>query len=148
GTFLSAMAMNERKVPPCANVRRDDVEFPSLNLSMGEAKSAEISATLNTSLGFGGANTCVILGPSTALPLPPGEGGGEGVSTRRNAPFASFASPHPKPLPEGEGRKRDVLVTGIGVVFPGIIGNDALLARLLDTNTRITHDTGAIPESD
>lgn len=45
--------------------------------------------------------------------------------------------------------RHDVLVTGIGVVLPGMIGADAFAARLRDRNaTRITQDTGPIPESD
>jgi 3-oxoacyl-[acyl-carrier-protein] synthase II len=120
--ILSAMALNEQTVPPCANVRSEDVEFSGLSLSMCEPKRAPIRATLNTSLGFGGANTCVILGPAVA-------------------PVVLRTTP-------GYRAREDVLVTGIGVVMPGAIGSDALLARLKDRHTRVTCDTGAIPESD
>jgi 3-oxoacyl-[acyl-carrier-protein] synthase II len=134
------------------------VEFPGLNLSTCEAKPAAIRATLNTSLGFGGANTCVVLGPPPSLPLPPGEGRGEGVRRVETRVFPSregqqtswyTTRPHPNPLPGGEGTgRRDVRITGIGVVLPGAVGNDAFLARLNDRETRVTRDTGPIPESD
>ncbi|MEO6436274.1 MAG: beta-ketoacyl synthase N-terminal-like domain-containing protein, partial [Tepidisphaeraceae bacterium] len=55
--ILSAMALRDQVVPPCANSRGEDIEFPGLNLSTGTEKPARIRATLNTSLGFGGANT-------------------------------------------------------------------------------------------
>lgn len=66
--------------------------------------------------------------------------------------------PHPIPLPEGDGTRsrrtkdatrHDVLITGIGVVLPGMIGADAFAARLRDrAAARVTEDTGPIPESD
>ncbi len=117
--ILSAMALRDQKAPPCANVKREEVEFAALNLTMCEAKPAPIRATLNTSLGFGGANTCLILGPSAQHDVI--------VKQRRSA--------------------RDVLITGIGIVLPGIVGNEALLARLNDPNARVLEDTGPIPES-
>jgi 3-oxoacyl-[acyl-carrier-protein] synthase II len=141
---LSAMALNEQVVPPCANVSRADVEFPALNLSTGEPKPARIRATLNTSLGFGGANTCVVLG----LPPSPPYSGERGL---RDGLADASPSPHPSPRRTGEREsgRRDVLITGIGVVLPGIIGADAFAARLRDRNApRVTRDTGPIPDSD
>ncbi|HEX7378645.1 MAG TPA: protein kinase, partial [Pirellulales bacterium] len=50
--------------------------------------------------------------PSSLLPLPPGEGPGEGAWERSEVgqsdgqPIAAFLSPHPNPLPEGEGTRR------------------------------------------
>jgi 3-oxoacyl-[acyl-carrier-protein] synthase II len=149
--ILSAMALNEQAVPPCANVCKDDVEFARLNLSVGERKPAPIRATLNTSLGFGGANTCVILAPS-----PPyaedkaGERGwAEGTRHVANDAAALRGCPAPQPSPRSTGeRENDVLVTGIGIVLPGVIGNDAFVSRLASRETRVTRDTGPIPESD
>jgi 3-oxoacyl-[acyl-carrier-protein] synthase II len=98
--ILAATAMTEQIVPACANVAADDVEFAGLNLATGASTPAKIRATLNTSLGFGGANTCVILGD-------------------RDTDGGSLALP-----------LRDVFITGVGVVLPGAIGNEAFLRRL------------------
>jgi 3-oxoacyl-[acyl-carrier-protein] synthase II len=116
--ILSAMALGEQVVPPCANVCADDVEFSGLNLSLGEAKSAKVSATLNTSLGFGGANTCVVLAAA--------QGPGAGATLRR----------------------REVFVTGIGIVLPGAIGNEAFVARVKDPGAALEQDCGLIPEAE
>jgi 3-oxoacyl-[acyl-carrier-protein] synthase II len=122
--ILSVMALDEQVVPPCANVCAEDVEFAGLNLTTGAAEPAPIRATLNTSLGFGGANTCVILGPASSSP------------PRRERAGVSAAA------------RNDVLITGIGVVLPGAVGNDAFLSRLGDDGVRVTRDTGPIPEAD
>jgi 3-oxoacyl-[acyl-carrier-protein] synthase II len=120
--ILAMTAMREATVPPCASVGPADVEFPTLRLSTGSATKSDIRATLSTSLGFGGANTCVVLGP------PP-----------QAAPLAVHAGNIEK--------LRDVLITGIGVVVPGGIGNDAFLARLSPSSPDAwSHDTGDIAE--
>jgi 3-oxoacyl-[acyl-carrier-protein] synthase II len=120
--ILAMTAMCEATIPPCASVQPQDVEFPTLALSTGAAKPASIRATLSTSLGFGGANTCVVLGPPPA-PAPP-----------------AVHTGHSEKL-------REVLITGIGVVLPGAIGNEAFLAKLSPSSPDAwTHDTGAIPE--
>jgi 3-oxoacyl-[acyl-carrier-protein] synthase II len=134
--ILSAMALNEQTVPPCANVGAEDVEFAGLNLSIGRSKTMPIRATLNTSLGFGGANTCVILGPPV-------------VATPASPRAEHVNSPQVTPASQRRSSpRRDVLITGIGIVLPGAIGNDAFLARLASRETRVTRDTGPIPESD
>jgi 3-oxoacyl-[acyl-carrier-protein] synthase II len=136
--ILSAMALREQVVPPCANVCADEVEFAGLNLSTCEAKDASIRSTLNTSLGFGGANTCVILGIAPSPPY-----AGERAGERGLLPTVKRA-----PSPRRTGEREDVFITGIGVVLPGVIGNDALLAHLKDDRNQVTQDTGAIPEPD
>ena len=165
--ILSAMAMGEQVVPPCANVPREDVEFPDLNLSTGDARPTRLRATLNTSLGFGGANTCIVLGPPNAADreagsrVPPsllyaGERAGErGLSSPGDA-----KAPSPYRLPGVPGRginggsgpasRRDVFVTGIGVVLPAAIGNDAFVARLRDPKgpRARAEAAGPIPESE
>lgn len=121
--ILSAMALRDQTAPPTANVEADQVEFPSLNITGGAPRPARISCTLNTSLGFGGANTCVVLG-------------------RAGAP----ADP-PMRAQSGLTTARDVLITGVGVVLPGLVGNDALAARLRDRpDAPVRADTGSIPE--
>jgi 3-oxoacyl-[acyl-carrier-protein] synthase II len=120
--ILAATALRDGVVPPCANERAEDVEFEGLNLSVGAARTAALRTSLNTSLGFGGANTCVILGK-------------DGVSPPR-VPNV-FASP---PV-------REVFITGVGVVLPGALGNEAFARRLLDpAPRRVAADTGPIED--
>jgi 3-oxoacyl-[acyl-carrier-protein] synthase II len=58
---MSSMALRDQRVPGCPNVRGEDVEFAGLTVANGAAAERDIGATLNTSLGFGGANTCVVM---------------------------------------------------------------------------------------
>jgi len=58
---LSCQAIRDGRVPGCPGIAADEIEHPSLNLAVGPTATREIHATLNTSLGFGGANTCVVL---------------------------------------------------------------------------------------
>jgi 3-oxoacyl-[acyl-carrier-protein] synthase II len=171
--ILSAMALGEQVVPPCANVRREDVEFADLNLSTSAPRPMPLRATLNTSLGFGGANTCIVLGPPSAARernssfspslLYAGETRAEWATARERVGERGDArpgnvkdpSPHPLPGVPGRGTKtpaarRDVLITGVGVVLPGAIGNDAFVARLRDPGgpRGLAETAGPIPESD
>jgi 3-oxoacyl-[acyl-carrier-protein] synthase II len=98
--ILSALALRDQVAPACANVRKEDIEFPDLNVTTGKAKPQAIAATLNTSLGFGGANTCVAM-----------------VKEPRAYELSSRAG-------------REVVVTGIGVLLPGVVGNEAFVERL------------------
>ena len=141
--ILSAKALQEQMVPACANVLPGSVEFEGLNLATGGPRHAKIRRTLNTSLGFGGANTCVILGPPAVF-RPVGEG---------EAPVRVSAPKSAEPKTTGKARlgrslalpNIEVFVTGIGVVLPGAIGNDAFVRRLDDSSDVIG---GEIPESD
>lgn len=101
--ILSAMALRDGMVPPCANMDPEQIEFEGLRLSHAQSVRREIRHTLNTSLGFGGANTCVVLA---------------------RVPKAQASRQSHRP--------REVWVTGIGVILPGAIGNEALVARLND----------------
>lgn len=98
--ILSLCAMRAGLAPPTAGTTREDVEYGDLGLCFGEARPARIGATLNTSLGFGGANTSVVL------------------TRRERGPGARARS------------DRRVLITGVGVVLPGAIGNEAFVSRL------------------
>ncbi len=106
--ILSAMALHEQIVPPTANVAPEQVEFPTLRVTTGRARAARIDATLNLSLGFGGANACAVLGPAPA-------------PTEQPAPVQP-TSPN--------RRARAVLITGVGVVAPGAVGNAAFASLL------------------
>lgn len=68
--ILSASALRDQTVPATANTKASDVEFPDLSLVTGAPVPAKIDATLNTSLGFGGANACVILARSATSTRP------------------------------------------------------------------------------
>jgi 3-oxoacyl-[acyl-carrier-protein] synthase II len=120
--ILSAMTLKEQIVPACVNVTPQDIDFPGLNLATGKPRPQVVRATLNTSLGFGGANTCMILGRPEFRPDPPAS-------------------------PGGKAGKSDVFITGIGVVFPGIIGNEAL-ARRLAMPPDLEADSGNVAEAE
>jgi len=104
--ILSTLAIRDRVAPACANVLAEDLEYPDLAVTKGQSQPRNVTSTLNTSLGFGGANTCVVLGP------PPGSGVA-GVTTTSAG--------------------REVWITGVGVLLPGIVGNDAFISRLNST---------------
>jgi 3-oxoacyl-[acyl-carrier-protein] synthase II len=182
--ILSAMALRDGVVPPCASVKAEEVEFAGLNLSTGSETPAPLRATLNTSLGFGGANTCVVLGPATPSSRYAGERAGERGSCEARGPSASAdvkgttrssetdsadaatllrshdassaaevsnvprpprepLSPTLSPVYREEGA--GVFITGVGVVLPGAVGNDAFVARLASP-TRVTDDTGPLAD--
>jgi 3-oxoacyl-[acyl-carrier-protein] synthase II len=120
--ILSACALRDQTVPACANVAADDVEFRGLSLAVAALRRRSITYTLNTSLGFGGANTCVVLAAPSAA--------------------ADAAIPRIR----AHVHRREVCVTGIGVVVPGAIGLDAF-AKLLEGPNTIERDTGDIDEA-
>ena len=131
--ILSMMALRDQVVPPCANVSADEVEFPELQLSVGGPNATPLRATLNLSLGFGGANTCVILSePAHTEPAP------MKAEPRRYSEHR---------LPSHSTRQRDVFITGIGVVFPGAVGVEAF-ARRWARPAPLTADAGAVGEAD
>ena len=137
--ILSAMALRDGLVPACASVLAEEVEFPRLNLSTGGARPATLRAALNTSLGFGGANTCVILGAADIRPTEAGHAAPRGGASR--------TGPASSDRPFTGKSKREVFVTGVGVVLPGAVGNDAFVARLNDPSpSRVDRDSGSLPE--
>ncbi|MBS0197020.1 MAG: beta-ketoacyl-[acyl-carrier-protein] synthase family protein [Planctomycetes bacterium] len=118
---LSACALRSDWIPPCATVRQEDVEFEGLRVTPPSGTAGRISYTLNTSLGFGGANTCVILGHA------------EEVAQVRSYP----ALPPPQ-----------AWITGIGVLLPGITGVPALVEALDGPETLIVPRSAAACISD
>jgi 3-oxoacyl-[acyl-carrier-protein] synthase II len=119
--ILSATALAEQTVPASVNVKPEDIDFAGLSLATGAPKPAPIRATLNTSLGFGGANTAVVLGKP----------GGAARHTR------------PRQL-----TKRDIFISGIGVVFPGLVGNDAFARHLENATVPVERDTGSVSDEE
>lgn len=113
--ILSASAMEQSLVPPTPNVQSQQIQFPGLQLNVGSAQPQEIRNTLGVSLGFGGSNTCMILG----RPMQEAAPARDRVQVMPVAASAATARSLAR-----------VWVTGVGVVMPGAVGNDAFLASL------------------
>jgi 3-oxoacyl-[acyl-carrier-protein] synthase II len=101
---MSSLAMRDGRVPACPNVDASAVEFAGLRVASGETEPQDIGRTLNTSLGFGGANTCVVLSK-------PG--------VRDDAPATS------RPV----DFRPEAWITGVGIVLPGSVGHAAFVRR-------------------
>lgn len=108
--ILSSLALRDGIIPPTANVAAADVEYPSLPVATAAERAVPLRHTLTTSLGFGGANTCIVLRAA------------ELATTRRGTTFSLASIDR-----DGE----EAVITGIGTVVPGAIGNEAFL-RLCD----------------
>jgi 3-oxoacyl-[acyl-carrier-protein] synthase II len=158
--ILAALSLRDQIAPACVNVRADEIEFAGLNVATGSGKPAPLRATMNTSLGFGGANTVMVLGVMKNEECRMKNGEQKDVQsaeckvqneeqrtrnaiapsslfTLHSSLFTSAASPAP------------VFITGIGVVLPGMIGNDAFARALTAAEPRrVLRDTGPIPEAD
>jgi 3-oxoacyl-[acyl-carrier-protein] synthase II len=117
--ILSSLALRDQTIPACANVAPDDLEFSDLSVVTSHPRPGKIRATLNTSLGFGGANTCAILGPESTA---------QGLI---------------EPVLD-----REVFITGVGLVLPGAVGTDAFSKRLNDPAPALLADTGSIPTTE
>ncbi len=104
--ILSACALKSAWIPPCATVQQQDVEFAGMSVAPPGGIHSELSKSLNTSLGFGGANTCMILERY------------KGATAKR---------PALKPEPE-------VWITGYGLMLPGISSISTLLEKFLETS--------------
>jgi 3-oxoacyl-[acyl-carrier-protein] synthase II len=130
--ILSMMALRDQTLPATANLTPEAIEFPGLNLLTSAPRSAPIRATLNTSLGFGGANTCVILGPAV---------GSASAGPVTLSPKSVTRSAEADPT----NNQTNVFITGIGILLPGAAGNDALIRRLESTDAPAS---GPILEAD
>lgn len=120
--ILTAMAMREGCVPRTLHLEREELEFDDVAINCDSLFEAKIDHTLSVSLGFGGANSCVLLSAP--------ELDGTDVSQR------IVAAPK---------TSSNVVVTGVGVVLPGAVGNEAYLHRMeLD----VPAVGGAISESE
>jgi len=115
--ILSACALRDNFIPPSAGVTEADVEFPGLRVAPPGGYAAPLTHAVNTSLGFGGANTCVVLGRGpSALSVSP-------VSASAAFPRAALRPAH---------RSAEVWITGFGLILPGI-GSAEQLIRSLET---------------
>ncbi len=133
---LSTLAIRDQLIPACANVEPQDVEFDSMLLATGDTKKASVLHTLNTSLGFGGSNTSVVLESVNR----------EKLKLSENIPTEDARQSTRKTGPSlYDESSRDVMITGVGVVLPDIASNDAFAAWVTRTNpTAITDDTGGL----
>jgi 3-oxoacyl-[acyl-carrier-protein] synthase II len=132
--ILAATAMAEGTIPPNANVTQADTDYAGLTLAAGGPVSRAVRATLSTSLGFGGANTAMVLGPApratqaTASAIATLSTPSTDTEARVSRAFAERQSL----APVANRNARDVFITGVGVLLPGAIGNDAFVALLRD----------------
>lgn len=111
--ILSAKALREGLVPQAANICETDCEFDDLRLVTRAPCRAPLKRAMVVSLGFGGSNACAIIESIGAAPV-------KEISHRAGSG---------RSLPYGRGSDRAV-ITGLGVVFPGAIGNAAFAAML------------------
>jgi 3-oxoacyl-[acyl-carrier-protein] synthase II len=119
--ILSIKALHAGWVPPTANVLPHDSDFSGLCLAPPGGLLRPLTRTLNTSLGFGGANACLIAAHPDAPPPPP---------------RPSRASPAP-----------EAWITGIGVLLPGISSIQALVDQLASGPTFLFADHGTIDDA-
>jgi len=138
--ILSALAMRTQSVPPTANVEPDDLEYPELNLLTGQKVSKQsIRKTLNMSLGFGGANTCMILGSplDQQAQVPQADQGAQAQQTEQTVTSVESKSQN----------DREVLITGIGVLASGAIGNQAFSQYVQQAQQEETRSDAGGPRS-
>ena len=160
--ILSAMALQDQVVPGCVNIRPEDVEFPGLKLSTGHR--GRLRATLNTSLGFGGANTCMVLGLSEGLlergRVAPIWTGGPALTLPQRTTGSLLKTPSNLRFDPGRYApaltpstaytaysQPEVFITAVGVVFPGAVGNDAFRQRCMN-GVPLIQDAGSVADAD
>ncbi len=114
--ILGMMALRDGVIPPTANVTPQDVEYVGLNLTSGVERSAALKHTMHLSLGFGGANTCLVLAPAHAAPAV--------ITERRDA-------------------IHEIWITGVGAVAPGRVTADQWQMR---GGLAVKADTGETSE--
>jgi 3-oxoacyl-[acyl-carrier-protein] synthase II len=118
---LSMLAIAHQCVPPTANVVRESIEFADLHICT-EALPYKITHTANVSMGFGGANACIVLGK----------------------PDAAQRAANINRMMES---KRNVLITGIGLIAPDCIGNEQFMSRLNGTGSALASVGGSVDDS-
>jgi 3-oxoacyl-[acyl-carrier-protein] synthase II len=118
---LATMALRKQVIPPTAGTTRQDLEFPALNLALNASQNATIERAMITSMGFGGANACMVL-----------ERGKASVGPRPNPPRSSAASTN------DESDENEPVITGVGVVFAQCIGNEAFVKLLGNRSSTVS----------
>lgn len=102
--ILTAMAMRSNRVPQTLNIKRSELEFNDIAINCDPLFESQIDHTLSISLGFGGCNSCVLL----------------------SSPEVAEVKPSPNPSRVSQ----NVVITGVGAVFPEAVGNDAYISQL------------------
>ena len=122
--ILTSMALQEQIHPQTLNVNESDLEFPDLAINFGPSRARSIANTLHLSLGFGGANSCVILSPQEL----------ESSGKLTASVGTSYTD-------------REVFISGVGILAPGMIGNRDFIERLnADRSDPLTTFTGVLPD--
>lgn len=121
--ILAALAMRDGVIPAGANFDPKDVEYDDIQIETTARRNRTLSHALTMSLGFGGANMCMILAaPSTVE-------------------HATVAQP-----PSDGASEQEVVVTGIGVMLPGILGSQSF-GQLLSNGGTIPPEAATKPIS-
>ncbi len=134
--ILAIHALQQRLAPPLANVNADDLEFPGLRVITGKPQALSHPTALINSLGFGGSNACLILTTDTE----------PAATSALFTETTHAATPAPSPSPRNGAREDEVVITGIGILLPGAVGNAAYRDRIQQPRNPIRQDTGTIDE--
>ena len=108
--ILAGLAMRDGVLPTTAQTTAADHDFAPFCLADGAPRSATLRAAVNTSLGFGGANTCVVTRAGRAA-----------------ATDEQWRCARPS---------RDVWITGVGVITPDAAGHEAFADHLASGRAR------------
>lgn len=128
--ILSACALRDQMIPACPNSPDDQIEFAGLNLSTKTVRK-DLRASLNLSLGFGGANTCIVLVRENPA-----------ATDERSRDHLKKKSSASAPA------EREPVITGVGVIIPGAVGNEAFAKLLSASPQNLRKDVGAVPEDE
>jgi 3-oxoacyl-[acyl-carrier-protein] synthase II len=150
--ILSALALRDQVIPACANASANDTEFEGLCLS-SKTQRGKVRATLNTSLGFGGANTCIVLGPppqpakTVSFRAQRGISSDQTLGQRESPPseILRFAQDDNLGASQTGDDQAEVFITGIGLLLPGVSSPRAL-AQAVEKKRTLTDDAGPVPE--
>ncbi len=157
--ILSMMALRGQCVPASVAGCEQNIEFPELQLVRSQPRSEAMAHTMTNSLGFGGANTSVVLGLASEYPQATSGTASEAIPIAQSA--VSFSSQNVREhqdtadslrslaVPLAHLDPRDVCITGIGVVMPGMVGNESFVQRInaaAPDQPGITGDTGDISD--
>ncbi|MCO6437617.1 MAG: beta-ketoacyl-[acyl-carrier-protein] synthase family protein [Phycisphaerae bacterium] len=121
--IIATLAMRDGLIPPAAAGTAEGKLLQGLHVVGGKPLRRTLRRVQTLSLGFGGANASVVL----SLPA--------------DSPAAA-----PKPVGSGIDGNFDAVITGIGAVLPGAVGND----ELIELANRRSHELGisrTIPQS-